>query len=532
MLENPVAEDGSYEAHSEVPPWLTLPGKCSLPVGKACVEFLCFLRVADTLVRISRVIGDRRRRAHESGSAQRWWPHLNRRLIREELIPLIDDLADLDESCSHLDGAPLDVLRQTLEYLAQETPDRKLPRYRTARGLVDQYLTPLLASLIETIEEEEDPTQLGDPSGGVALVAQIKERPIREWLERDGARLEELLQWLVLGEYYTDEHCDHRKPNLFDRARRRASLRSSPAESVWDEAALEALLVSVGAAREHFTSKLQLRNERAGRPEAVFCELCDELTQRVAHGPQVSLADSGSARFCSRHASGERGLYQRDALNRERFELLRCSVLAEARRDPSYRQRLLDTRSDLYEDLVSHICTCPYCGGHPLMPPCFATSSHLLPKLLAYHANVRKLSYRLAASHNSDARSGLILEAVQRGEIAKDAALAWRLPTDKAAGQHAGLALAWLVHQRLGGAEIALRLGVSQSAVSQRKRGLSGCYDFAPDRCLELRWWPFDDIVGADIARFPSGSLGATWRHSSDEYIQLARVIRSLRRKA
>ena len=116
----------------------------------------------------------------------------------------------------------------------------------------------------------------------------------------------------------------------------------------------------------------------------------------------------------------------------------------------------------------------------------------------------------------------MIDEAVQRGERVRDTARYYGLQSEKAAGQHLGVALAHLLHQKVSGTEIASRLGISPSAVSQRRIALAGSFDFSPQRYWALRWWPFDDIGGPDVVKFPARALGTDWRHSSGEYEHLS----------
>jgi hypothetical protein len=382
----------------------------------------------------------------------------------------------------------------------------------------------VFGSLRATIAPSDWPQLLEDPNGGAALIDRLTRTSLRQWFERDGgAELELLLQHLMLREYFVDDYYDGTYRNLFERAEDRFLISPGKRHVQWNGAGIEALLFVVGAIRQRLIWKQFRRSERKAPAAAYFCELCDELTQRMSNERAASMAGTGSARYCVRHASGDRSLYERDVQNKQEFELLLSSVLGEARRDPDFRRRLIDVSYANWLEITEHTKTCSFCGGHPLASACFDPEKKFFSRLITFHANARKVAYRLAGSHNSDGRAYLIDEAVQRGKRAKDAAQSWRLSTDKAIGQHCGLALARLIHQRVQGAEIARRLGISPSAVSQRKKnGLNGSFDFTPTREMDLVWWPFDDIAGPHIARFPTCSLGTNWRHSEGEYHHLA----------
>lgn len=143
---------------------------------------------------------------------------------------------------------------------------------------------------------------------------------------------------------------------------------------------------------------------------------------------------------------------------------------------------------------------------------------------MAFHANVRKVAYKLANSYHSNGVAFMIDEAVQRGECVRDTARYYGLHSDKAIGQHMGVALAHLLHQKVSGIEAASRLGISPSAVSQRRAALTGSFDFSPKRHWALRWWPFD-LDDPSAARFPTSAMGSSWCHSRAEYLHLSSLI-------
>jgi len=508
--------------------WPVIPADCDPVIAKAVNTFLASLYVSDALLCISRTIGDRRRRAKKQSSnltCLTWWPELNRRLIDEHLTPLLDDLQagrrTVGDAVPHL-------LRESKSYLTQSQPRLELPRYKMAARLADEYLQPVLETLPDT--HCYGTLESGAWSDGAALVRKISTWTFREWFECHGRAhyLEEDLEYLVLGEYCTEDYVDGRYRNLFEVAEdfwNEFQRDDDQLNVTWNQSGIEAILFVVRVMRQRIEAK-QAKQDEEQKPQPYFCELCDALTQRTSNEHDPKKIDTGSARFCKDHDPNENpSRYKKDAQKKLDFDLMVSCVLGEARRDPDYGRRLLDAADANWTKVVEHTCSCIFCGGHPLEPACFDRAREYFPSLIAFHANARKVAYQLAHSFHWG-RANLIDDAVQRREDAKEAARHCGLNTDKAAGQHSELALVRLLHQKEKRSEIARRLGTSSSAVSQRIADLNGSWDFALERCDYLRWWPFDDIAGPDIARFPSRSLGSNWRHSSKEYQHLVRTRR------
>lgn len=503
--------------------WPSFTADCAPEIAEAVTTFVALLRVSDALVHVSRTIGARRRRAKEQGSSQVWWPDLNRELIREHIDPLHEDLLCLEASARHSAAVALDVLLEARSALEQAESSRPIPGHKSDLRLVEECLQPLFETLQEVVALDIGDELSKDPHGGAVLVREIGRRSLREWFEHDeGAELGALLEYLVLGECETEAYHDGLYRNLFERADDRFLCSLGERHVRWNESAIEALLVAIDVVRQRMDAK-QTRKRRRDTPAATyFCELCDELTQRMFNECASSTAGTGSTRYCERHASGDRHLYQSDVLKRREFHWLHAMVLAEAKNDASYKDRFLPANARRV-NVAEHTDSCFFCSGRPFETECFNPASEYFSSLMAFHANVRKVAYLLAHGYH-DGRAFLLDEAAQRGDSVKEAAHGYRLNTDKAVGQHSGLALARLLGQGKKGSEIAACLGISPSAVSQRKASLRGAFDFSSERHMELVWWPFDDIGGSDVAKFPSRPLGWDWRHSEDEYRHLSRA--------
>lgn len=524
MSGNPSAVELSRtEAGFAYSAWPALPTDCAPEIAEAVTTFVALLRVSDVLVRVSRTIGARRRRAKERGYSQVWWPNLNRELVREHIDPLHEDLLRLEASDRYSAAVALDVLLEARSTLELAESSRPFPGHKSDVRLVEECLQPLFETLQEVVALDIGDALSEDPFDSAVLVRELGRRSLREWFEHDeGAELEKLLEYLILGEYETEAHHDGLHRNLFERAEDRFLCSPGKRHVRWNKSGIEAFLIAVDVVRQRMCAKQARKRSRETLAAIYFCELCDELTQRMSNECTPSNAGTGSTRYCERHASGDRHLYQTDVLKRREFRWLQAVILAEAKNDTSYKERFLLANAHR-AGVVEHTDSCFFCSGRPFEAECFNPSSEYFPSLMAFHANVRKVAYFLTHSYH-DGRAFLLDEAAQRGDGVKDAARGYRLSTDKAMGQHCGLALARLLHQGKKGSEIAARLGVSPSAVSQRKASLRGAFDFGPERDMELVWWPFDDIGGRDVARFPSRPLGWEWRHSEDEYRHLSRV--------
>ena len=92
--------------------------------------------------------------------------------------------------------------------------------------------------------------------------------------------------------------------------------------------------------------------------------------------------------------------------------------------------------------------------------------------------SVRKIAYRIAMF-----RPQQIARAIEIGELQREAL------------ERTG--------RKLMQTEIATRLGVTKQEVSRRMK-IGGCVDFNRNSLL-LRWWPFDNLDGANILRVSGG---------------------------
>jgi hypothetical protein len=433
-------------------------------------------------------------------------------------------------------------------YLLQVAEDQPPPPHKDDMRLVDEYMQPIFAGL-------RDLSTTGQKDRNVIL-DEILQTTAYEWFKRDnGSELECHLEHLALREQtnlfkqprITTDWAEVMTPGVMvevtvDEAESLGLIEepSVTAEGAWEantpsysmvdlgnkkveghqySTGTGALLFAVGLMRQRIEAKCAQRKRRRKEqepPNVYFCELCDDLTQWMSRGKKTS--PTGSKRYCESHS--DRTRCKKDNLKKCEFDWLYRTVLFEASRDASYLRRLLGPTDAYRHDAVEHISSCPSCSGKTFQLECFDASKKYFPELLTFHANARKVAYHLAHSYY-DSRAYSVDCAVQKGGNPRETARFYRLNSDKAFGQYCGLATARLLHQRAKGAEIAARLGLSESAVSQRKSALSGCFDFGTGRDLNLIWWPFDDIAGSNIARFPTRALGEPWRHSVDEYHHL-----------
>lgn len=496
--------------------WPELATDCDSEIAEAINTLVGLLRVNDALIRVSRTIGARRRRAREQGSDQAWWPELNSELLREHIVPLQEDVLRLAMRDRYASFVVANALQRIRAFLEQTEPSQPTPGHSSDMRLVEDCLQPIFEMLPAVTASSVRDGSPEDHNGGEAVLRKLHRLTLRQWFEIEGgADLERLLQSLVLAEYYTADCVDRTK--LFERSDKDCC--ANPVR--WNESGVDALLIAVGLVRQRIEGKQRRKRESESVTRVYFCELCDELTQWMLNERDPLVAGTGSRRYCERHASTDRHLYQSDSLKRREFEWTYAMVLDEAERDAGYKGRFLRPTDPHRTEVVEHTSACQFCSGRPYEHACFDPSKSYFRSLLAYHANARKVAYALAHSHH-DGRAFLLDEAVQRGDDLREAAKGYRLHTSKAAGQHFGVSLARLLRQGMKGSEVADQLGISPSAVSQRKASLRGAFDFSAERHMELIWWPFDDIGGPDVMKFPSRPLGWEWRHSDDEYRHLA----------
>lgn len=526
------------------------PSASDSRVFRAINTLFAELKVSDALLRIARTISDKRRRASESNSSQRWWPEFNRELSEMYIAPLLEEFAEIRPTHGYLHNpvdARLRAANSVLLGCVEETP---LPTAKTDGQLIDEYLEPALSLLCESIEERES----GTPQGALALqICQIKPRDALK--SGAGRELIAMLEQLVEGE-------PRSAPPL--RVTRDESMFGLPGVSVemtHEEAAEFGLgteedavsLEDVWESQPDIISfvELPLLSRRLGwfecetAAKSVLLATC-MLQQRIeAKRARRQSADLGPTNYshlpieqddprssprtfaepialpCSsgqtrpRRSTGE----QRGT----DFSFIVMTALQEGAGDLGFRHRFFSGLGLSADEgsLLDHTSSCPFCSGRALKASCLDPNHHNFAELFAYHANIRKVATKLANSHHASGIAWALDEAVQRGQSLREVGRFYGLQTDKAIGQHSGLALARLLHQKVGGAEAAARLGISPSAVSQRRSALTGCFDFALNRHWALRWWPFDDIAGANVIKFPTRAFGSNWRHAPAEYEHL-----------
>lgn len=513
--------------------------------------FLAMLKVNDALLRISRTISDRRRRAAECGSDQRWWPDLNRDLHKKYVVPLIEELTAFQPKDGYDSNATMFAVQKTASALTLANKEVPLPPIRSELQLVEDYLQPAFSRLATKIGGQ------GADLVRVAILGEIAKDTFREWLKKgSGRELVSYLERLVATEprlppklRITDDQSLFGMPGVVVELSREDAEKwgafeedalteedawETQADSVsysmveltarklgWYECETEAksILLAVNLAQQRLDGKRTSGSHKASLQTWHFCELCDGLVELSGH--EAVAAASKSSRFCKTHSSA-RSRSGKSPGHEVSWYI--STLLQEAYKDPDYKRRFVEGLDDgeLLAEIVDHTNACDFCSGRSIRPECLDPSKRYFAGLMAFHANVRKVAHKIANSYYSSI-AWMIDRAVQEGRCAREYMGSYRLDTDKAVGQYSGLALARLLFQKVTGVEIAARLGISPSAVSQRRSALTGCFDFAPRRNPSLVWWPFDDIAGNSIIKFPARALGEGWRHSTGEYHHLAR---------
>lgn len=505
------------------------------------------LKVSDALMRVSRTIRDRRRRAGENGSDERWWPALNHELNEKYIVPLMDELAAFHPKGGYDRDAAMAPLREASATLINLKDEAPLPSIKTDGQLIEAHLEPAIALLCD--RRAEDASRDG-------LMHEILRCKPRERFKNEAGRdLVSCLENLVASEprsvpqmRTTDDISMLGMPGMVvEMSREEAEAwgfceeNSLSEEDAWESQAdlvsysavkltglklgwyecdtqAKAILFAATFLQQRMEERAPSRNEQKLR-RSHFCELCDELAAPARHDDKPTASVRENQPFCRLHMNSR----SRSGKSPGEISWFVSTVLQEASKDPGYKRRFLvdSDGHQLLGEILDHTNACDFCSGRALQPKCLDPSKRYFAGLMAFHANVRKVAYKLANSHYNSV-AWMIDRAVQDGRSAKEFMGYYRLDTEKAIGQYSGLALARLLFQRVSGVEIATRLGVSPSAVSQRRAALTGCFDFAPRRNPSLIWWPFDDIVGDNVLKFPSRALGDEWRHSSSEYRRLA----------
>lgn len=514
---------------------------CDPEIAEAFNTFCAMLKVNDALIATSKAINHRRRRAS------------SRSLIDAHIAPLFREVGQFQPASGYAREAAHMLLVEARSLLEQPRPSQHGLKYKNDLQLVDEHLQPVFSKLCNPLGAHDERANLE------GLIAKLSSRTLREWFRRDqGAELECLLEHLAMNEYRSPlvvthdprmaevpgycleisrEEADEwglvEDDALSDEDAEQASIVSYSSVSIknrelgWHQpsSGTGMLLYAVALVRERLESRRSGKPQKK-HPSGYFCELCSELTQWASNSSDSSKAQTGSNRFCKEHADKKiRARYMKDRSKKYDIGRLSRLILAEANKDPTYMERLLGTsEGGELTDVVEHMKACSFCQGEFGATACFDPSKKFFAKLMAIHANARKVAYKLADSYHGYKAAGIDIN-IQRGLILMEVSSGFGLMSSIAVSQHSGIALAHLIHQRLKGVEIAQRLGMSERWVSENRSRLTGCFDFCPSRNLELRWWPFDDLPQGDISgpyvmRFPTRSLGSSkrWRHSAEEY--------------
>lgn len=551
MTANPSIVGSLTDTYDGLPP---CPSSDST-IFYAINTFLAMLKVGDALLRVSRTISDRRRRAAENGSVERWWPVLNRELNEKHIVPLMDELATFQPKDGYDHDAVMAPLRETSATLIHAMDETPLPAIKTDGQLIEEHLEPAIALLWSSRAAGERHASQGE------LLHEILQRKPRQWLKNgSGHDLVSRLENLIASEprslpqmIVTDDTSMLGMPGVVVEMSREeadawgfveedavsyedawdsqvdinsyAHVRLTNRELGWYECdtSAKSVLFAASVAQQRIEERAAARKQDGVSRHTHFCELCNELTEAKSKNYTHSIERTPSQQFCKAHAARRRKSGSRHG---SEFHWLVATMLQEVKKDVRYKQRFMACKNDseLLTELTSHMGTCLFCSGRATRSVCLNPSKIYFPALMAFHANVRKVAYKLANSYHSNGVAFMIDEAVQRGECVRDTARYYGLHSDKAIGQHMGVALAHLLHQKVSGIEAASRLGISPSAVSQRRAALTGSFDFSPKRHWALRWWPFD-LDDPSAARFPTSAMGSSWCHSRAEYLHLSSLI-------
>lgn len=532
MSENhPIAE---WKEAGDLPDggkWPDTLADCDPAIARSVSAFLSIARASDALESVTRTIAWRRRRkTTDASSDQTWWPTLRRKLLDKHIRPLYDELTNPEFAERYDVTGAVGALGKMRKALACATPPTHLPGgYKSDRRLVDEYLQPIFKTLREAIKVADWPVEMNDLHGGIELIEEIDLYTLREWLEKPGgvAYLKEKFEHLVLCEYYADEDA----PSVFDRAEdERQYLSSKQFETFqpsvsWNKPGLEALHSVIEIIEERLYADKRRSEERQGaRSNQYFCELCDQLAQKVLNEAECPASRTGDARYCANHLPGSVS-YRRDFPKKGRFEMYLSAVLSEAQSDHRYLSRIFDKSNPDFDRVATHIGACSFCKGNLCANTCLHPENDLFTSLMCLHANARRVAYAMSRNSCEFDRAALIDEAIQGGDSAKEAAAYYGLHTKKAVGQHLILAVARMMHEGRGVSEIAGRIGVTASAIYKLKARLIGCVDLSPDRCFLLWWWPFGGIDDDPyIVRFFTPSSREKWRHHETEYGYLIHI--------
>lgn len=511
--------------------WPETLGDCDPEIAHSATAFLSMTRASDALESVTRTIARRRRRkSADASSSQTWWPTLRRKLLDQHIRPLYDELTSLEIAERYDVADAVRALGEMQTALACATPPKHLPGgYKSDMRLADEYLQPIFTTLREAIKVADWPVGMNDLHGGIALIEEIDLYTLREWSENPGgvAYLKEKVEHLILCEYYADED----SPSVFDRAEdERQYLSSKQFETFqpnvnWNKPGLEVLHAVIEAIEERlYADKRRSEDRQGARPNQYFCELCDQLAQKVLNEAESPASRTGDARYCANHLPGSVP-YRRDFPKKLTFEMYVSAILSEASHDPGYLSRVFDKSNPNFDDVIAHIGSCSFCKGNFYAKSCLDPTSDLFTSLICLHANARRVAHAMSRNSCDFARAVLIDEDMQRGVSAEGAAANYGLHTKKAVGQHLILAVARMTHEGHKVPEIAGRIGVTASAIYKLKSRLIGCVDLSLDRCFLLRWWPFGGIDDDPyIVKFFTPSSREKWRHHETEYGYLTHI--------
>ncbi|MDL1869086.1 winged helix-turn-helix transcriptional regulator [Gammaproteobacteria bacterium PRO6] len=540
--------------------WPEFSDTCDRRISEAVYTFLALLRASEAVADVELVASSWKPRAKDAGQDRALWAEQSRSLMSAYVNPARENLFDLELRDRYSAGLAHSLLDEVQQYLRQPECARDLPRCMTGVELIEYYLQPVFDSLQDVIAPDDWSRLLEDQHGGAVLLDRLAVMTLRQWFEMDGGReLERLLQYLVLGEYEIEEYQSGNYRNLFESAEDRLDLETNKEHICWNDAGVDALLSVIPVVRRRCLKVERIPSQREPKGFRYFCELCDEKTERIANECDPSKSGMGNVRYCAKHVSGRRGSrYKVDLLQKEDFDRLYILVLQEARRDEKYRRRISKISGNLLTLAFGHTecCECRLCVDRATLPCAWGVflnfrsrSSHFwmspqgsrehmsaadlsnddFHSLMAFHANARKMAYQLAQSDLHSLSSELDEELKRRGDFA--AALdTFPSMNKKLLGRHNTISIVRLLREGYTKSEVAEKVNLSPSAITQRVEKLEGCFDYAPERDPQLRAWPMclGCIDGPHIAKFRIPSLDFEWRHSEDEYRHLAPYRRAV----
>lgn len=540
--------------------WPQVSDTCDRRISEALYTFLALLRASEAVADVELVASSWKPRAKDAGQDRALWAEQSRSLMSAYVNPARENLFDLELRDRYSAGLAHSLLDEVQQYLRQPECARDLPRCMTGVELIEYYLQPVFDSLQDVIAPDDWSRLLEDQHGGAALLDRLAVMTLRQWFEMDGGReLEQLLQYLVLGEYEIEEYQGGNYRNLFESAEDRLDLETNKEHIRWNGAGVDALLSVILFIRRRCLRVERVPGQREPKGFRYFCELCDEKTERIANEDDPSKSGTGNVRYCAKHVSGRRdSRYKADLPKKEDFDWLYVLVLQEARRDEGYRRRISNISGRLLTLAFGHTecCECRLCVDRATHPSGWAilldhrsqtslfwtsddgSRTHMsasdlclneFQSLIAFHANVRKVAYQLAQSNLHFLSSQIDEEFKKCGDFA--AALDTFPPMNKKLlGRHNTISIVRLLREGYTKSEVAEKVNLSPSAITQRVEKLEGCFDYAPERDPQLRAWPMclGCIDGPHIAKFRIPSLDFEWRHSEDEYRHLAPYRRAV----